>query len=161
MKKIILVIFILLPSFSYAQVNNNSSANENTNLAQNKFSKANTILICSAIPWAPFGIKYQYCKTLGAYVSYSTDFNLIDEWKMITFGVTKTLGPKSNFYLGFGLNSNYSTYISNNKNFSEKYLTGVLEGGIVIKFGMFALDLGGGFVSAETGFGSVGIGVNF
>lgn len=127
---------------SFAQLNEDGKSKSSVKV----YHGYNTFAYSAAIPFAPFGIKYQYCNSFDFYSVFRTDLNLADGDKIITVGGAKSIGEKMNIYVGAGYDIS----------FSEP----VLEGGFMLKFGKFAIDVGGGYIVNDIGYGTLGFGYN-
>lgn len=167
MKKPFLFILIFLPTLLNAQLSDDGKSVESSAPEHENQLYPNTLFISAIIPNAPFGIKYQYCKSVGIYASLKYDVLYIYENELIgTLGISKTLGRRVNLYLGFGLvnhpSDNYVNYKAGT----------VIESGIILSFGRISIDLGGGIItnnyqyqdysiSFSEALGTAGIGFKF
>ena len=143
MKNILLIsLLVIIPTLSLAQLNDDGKSNSSVKI----YHGYNTFAYSAAIPYGPFGIKYHRCKSFGFYSAFKTDFGLVDGDYIITIGGAKSIGQKVNLYVGGGYDIS----------FSEP----VLEGGFMLKFGKFAIDIGGGYIVEDIGYGTLGFGFN-
>jgi hypothetical protein len=166
----------MFPTLSFAQLNDDGKTFEKTPSKQNIYARANSILLSGSLSTGflkgnPYkleinnnknitpGIKYQYCRSFGDYVSFKSHFTKRDSlsgrsFTMLTLGVAKSLSQKVNIYLGGGVNFlSYQDERVHSRN-------GVLEAGCIIKLGLFAIDLGCAY-SDPIFFPTLGIGCNF
>jgi hypothetical protein len=164
MKRLIFIVFIMLPVLSFSQLGDDGKTFTKVSDKQNTFSAANTILATGSV-WGDGiypGLKYQYCKSFGAYASFKSTFGGSDyNHTDISAGPVKSLSKNVCFYLGGGVNFITDYYYYSGHDYEESYAVGLIEGGFVFKFNKFALDLGGGLAFDEYGFGSLGLGFNF
>jgi hypothetical protein len=171
MKKLIFTFLIMFPTLSFAQLNDDGKTFEKVSSKQNNYAKANSIILSGSLsllsgsPPNKFfpGIKYQYCKSFGAYISFKSNFAKRDSLgglkrniTLMTLGATKSLGPKVNIYLGGGIEISSSSY-----NPKLNLIFGVIEAGCVLKIGIFAIDLGGACSFYTNFYSTLGIGFNF
>lgn len=137
-----ILILVLIPTLTWAQLNDDGKSRKSVRVNHGY----NTIAYSAAIPFAPFGIKYQYCKSYGFYTAFKTDFDLIDGDYILTAGAAKTIGQKMNAYVGTGYDFS----------FSEP----VLEAGCLLKFGKYVVDIGAGYLVGDIAYGTLGFGFN-
>jgi hypothetical protein len=95
---------------------------------------------------APFGVKFQYYKSFGAYASIKTDLGLLENFCIISGGILKSVGSLGALYLGGGINIGY--YDGDGWYYRDTPAP-ELEAGFVIKLGQLAVDLGVGLVVAD------------
>lgn len=148
MKNILFVIFLMATSsISFAQLNDDGKSNNTKKLEQVGNSLNNTLLFSAAIPFAPFGLRYQYLnKSVGLFLNIKSDLGLVEEDFIISAGPCFRINNKINWYIGGGYNIGYEDIDA--------------EAGVIIKWNKFSIDIGGGY-SAEIGYGTLGFGFNF
>jgi hypothetical protein len=114
-----------------------------------KYSQPFTILY-SATNEIPFGLKFQYCKSFGAYASFKSDFDLTMNHYFITAGFAKSLGKAVDFNLGGGLDLGYFEDGWDYPNGTYRNTPCLLlEGGFIFKIRSLAIDLGIGVAPEE------------
>ncbi|MBN1924577.1 MAG: hypothetical protein JW798_01970 [Prolixibacteraceae bacterium] len=140
----LILIFSILTLSLFAQ----SREIKETSSKETEKGLNNTILYSAAIPIAPFGIKYIYCKTFGYYVSLKSDLGLLFDDTILSTGGMYSISKKVNCYLGSGYDFSWDTV--------------EFEAGIIYRRGRFALDLGVGIIpEIEEFYATVGVGFNF
>jgi hypothetical protein len=161
MKKSIFVLLIILPRLGFAQLNDDGKTFEKVSIKQNANVYANTIMFSGSLSDYGFlpGIKYQYCKTFGAYASLNSSFGGSDyNNTLIALGPVKSIAEKACFYLGGGIDFVRNYYKNSDE---ESFMEGLIEGGFIFKIQNIALDIGGGYVIEEEGFVTIGLGISF
>lgn len=143
---LILLILFSIPTISFAQLNDDGKSSNTLKTKKGISFFNNSILYSAAMPYGPFGVKYHYCNSFGAYVSFKTDFEEVEGDYILTGGFAKSIGKNVNLYIGVG----YDTYED-----------GVVEGGLILKFNRFAIDIGAGDVFQYGGYATIGFGYNF
>ena len=149
MKKIfvVVIVFLSLPTLTFAQLNDNGNSYHSKNKEQVGNLYKNTLLYSAAIPYAPLGARYQYLKKkIGFFFNIKSSVNQDDDDFIIAAGPSFKINNKLNLYLGGGYNFGYKDIDA--------------ETGVIIKWGKFAMDLGGGY-STGVGYGTLGFGFNF
>jgi len=156
MKTLLIFTLFLLPAISFSQLSNDGkSSGFVSNTGSTIRNNNNTIFYSAGLFTRPFGIKYQYCKSLGGYVSFKTDFGAINSNYIATLGISKSLSSKFNLYLGGGLDLFYESFVT--------------EFGGIIKSGKLSYDIGYGLYFEDAGYMTnnlagyltLGVGINF
>ena len=107
----------------------------------------NTLLYSAALPYAPFGLRYQYLKTkVGVFLNMKSSLGIDDDDFIIAAGPSFKINKKINVYIGGGYNIGYRDVDA--------------ETGVIMKWCKFAIDIGGGY-SAGVSYGTLGFGINF
>jgi len=170
MKKVLYFILILLPAISNAQLDIDGKTNMSAIKTPNEDIRAHTLSF-SGSTIAPFGFKYQYCRSFGAYSWFKTDFGALENRYQGTLGMAKSIGRTLNLYLGGGIQIGDFDYHWDN--FVREGINLILESGILIKIEKYSLELGVGMVEEKHYYGidnsineaqfflSLGIGYNF
>ena len=149
MKNIIVVlIFIAMPSLSFAQLENDGKSYNKTRI-HDKQEYNNTIMFQSHIPTSFIGIKYAYLGNIGGYVAFTTDAGIVDGVYQLTIGITKKVSSNFNVYLGYG--------------YDFSYYESMIDAGIIYRINRFALGIGGGLNVDDPAYsyGSIGLGFNY
>lgn len=134
---------------------------EDPALPKRKSHLRHTVLLQATYPYGLAGLKYAVGGKVGVYASGNFDF----EWFQISYvkgGLLVRISPGADVYAGAGIGS--YIYVDDFWTFDNEYLYTdalVAEGGVLLHFGMFSLDLGGGYTLQEGAFGNFGIGINF
>ena len=148
MKNAIIIIgLILIPTLSFAQLDDDGKSYQSKNVEKTQSLYSNTLLYSAAIPYAPFGIRYQHLSNkVGLFLNIKSDFDLYEGDFIIAAGPSFRINDKINWYIGGGYNIGYEDIDA--------------EAGVIIKWNKFSIDIGGGY-SAEIGYGTLGFGFNF
>lgn len=101
MKRNIFLVLLLMPSVLLAQLDKDGKTELTTNRIKQTDRGTHSILF-SGSTLTPFGVKYQYCKNFGGYISFRTDAGLIDWDLTISAGISKSTGKYSFFWFGGG-----------------------------------------------------------
>jgi hypothetical protein len=148
MKRIIFFVLLLTPSVLFAQLDRDGKTELPSTRIKQTDRGTHTILF-SGSTLTPFGIKYQYCKNFGGYVSFKTDADLIDYDFIISAGLSKSTGKRSNLWFGGGIDLGYTEDWD-----GYNYITVKEGGGLEIEAGWM--------VKGETGFSfDIGVGSSF
>lgn len=159
MKKTLLLILVMVPALSVAQITNDgkSDVQSSSGTKNNSSSGKNFALLYSASTNAPFGAKIQYCKSFGLYAAFKTDFNIMGKageedyyggHYYITGGPTIGLGSKANLYLGLGPDLGWFEQSLGGGHYNHSEGAGaVIEVGTILKRNKMVYDLGIGYSS--------------
>jgi len=155
MKNALCINMLLIPMLLNAQLNVDGKTETNAFQKENNGLRPSTLLFSGSTS-APFGMKYQYCRSFGGYVSLKTDFDLLKNWYHISLGAAKSVGQVVNLYLGGGIN--FGDY--EGKYYSDYYgwrygPSGGFEGGAILKFNKIAFDIGIGLQREPWQFGTL------
>ncbi len=148
MKTILIVImFLSIPAICFAQLSDDGGSNQSKEKEQENDLRKHTLLYSAAIPYAPFGIRYQYLKRkVGIFFNIKSSLGIDDDDFIIAAGPSFKINNKINLYIGGGYNIGYSDFDA--------------ETGAIVKWSRFAIDIGGGY-SAGVVYGTLGFGFNF
>jgi hypothetical protein len=137
MRKLLLSLFVFLPIVTFSQITNDGKSDVITIQTSPQTSAPFTLLFAGSTK-APFGIKLQYCKSLGVYAAVKTDFELIQYNSYLTAGALKSIGKSANLYFGGGFD--LVRYVEDGSSSRDSgYL---IETGTVLKHEKFAFDFG-------------------
>lgn len=154
MKKVLALFILIIPTLLYSQLNVDGKTVTDARREKNNGWLSNTLLFSGSTS-APFGIKYQYCRSLGGYVSFKTDFGLLENWYHISLGAVKSVGQVVNLYLGAGINVGSYGGFSSLDYWEQRFApSGSCEGGALLKFDKIALDIGIGLQREPWEFGT-------
>jgi hypothetical protein len=142
MRKAFLIILVLLPGVLFAQLDIDGKTGiesaKKTSLKQNSLS-----ILLTPATIAPFGIKLQYCNSFGGYVSFKTSIYLMQNYNIITGGISKSISKNTNLYLGGGVNIGVYEDEENYPIIESRDEVGsAFEFGILIKNRKVAFDIG-------------------
>jgi hypothetical protein len=168
---LLLGLLLVVSSKMSAQLDVDGKSPINSVKNELEISGANTILV-SGSTLAPFGLKYQYCRSFGGYGCFKSDFGALENRYQVTLGVAKSVGRFFNIYFGGGIQMGDFDYHWDNM--TREGTSPIIEGGVVLKIKRYSIEGGVGVV-LETEyyyesdfsynqpwvFGSIGVGYSF
>ncbi len=129
--------------------------------ANRKSNLRYTLLAKASYPYGLTGLKFAVGGKVGVYASGNFDF----DWYQISYvtgGLFLRISSFADVYAGGGVGP--YIFIDDFWTYDNEYLytdAMVVEGGVLLHFGMFSLDLGGGYNMEDNAFGNFGVGINF
>jgi len=145
MKRLIFIFMTLgIPFLVHAQLDiDGKTGVSSTNTKLDGFRPHSILLSASTL--TPFGIKYQYCRNFGGYISFKMDPNVLgnDDY-LISAGVSKSISKRSNLWVGGGFDFGYDKYRTAYYLIEKSNGVGIEAGWLMKGINGFSVDIGVG-----------------
>lgn len=142
MKKKLLLLLLLLPALASAQLGEDGKTKTASITKSRSAEQMNSSILYSGSTCSPFGLKYIYAQTHGAYLTFKTDFDLFKlNHNLLTAGYAYRMAGGHDLYFGAGVD------LAVDEDWDEDFTYSkspgpVIEGGIVFHYASLALELG-------------------